>query len=319
MNVTLSYSGLNKLLFSPKLYYKHYILGEREESIDSWAIDGSIVDAYLTDQKIEDKFAIVPGTIPTESTKKLVYKIFKERDHEYVSTDLSSYQEDILNILKEINLHQALKTDAQRLEKILTDDAKNYFKFLCESEGKMVIDQETLDRNKARADLVKKDSVASSRLYLNGSTFKVEVLTQKMLSVELKKYPGITLRGIPDRVIIDNENKTITVIDIKTTSKGLDDFYSNTYGFYNYGLQSAIYVVLALGDPSMVDYRNYKVNFEFFVIDKYDDFCFFPISSALMSHNHSELELSLEKAVYHFKNNDFNRPYKYRSGIFVLS
>ncbi len=130
MNVTLSYSGLNKLLFSPKLYYKHYILGEREESIDSWAIDGSIVDAYLTDQKIEDKFAIVPGTIPTESTKKLVYRIFKERDLEYVSTDLSSYQEDILNILKDINLHQALKTDAQRLEKILTDDAKNYFKLL---------------------------------------------------------------------------------------------------------------------------------------------------------------------------------------------
>jgi len=249
MNVTLSYSGLNKLLFSPKLYYKHYILGEREESIDSWAIDGSIVDAYLTDQKIEDKFAIVPGTIPTESTKKLVYRIFKERDLEYVSTDLSSYQEDILNILKDINLHQALKTDAQRLEKILTDDAKNYFKFLCESEGKMVIDQETLDRNKARADLVKQDSMASSRLYLNGSTFKVEVLTQKMLSVELKKYPGITLRGIPDRIIIDNENKTITVIDIKTTSKGLDDFYPNTYEFYNYGLQSAIYVVLALGDP----------------------------------------------------------------------
>ncbi len=116
MNVTLSYSGLNKLLFSPKLYYKHYILGEREESIDSWAIDGSIVDAYLTDQKIEDKFAIVPGTIPTESTKKLVYRIFKERDLEYVSTDLSSYQEDILNILKDINLHQALKTDAQRLD-----------------------------------------------------------------------------------------------------------------------------------------------------------------------------------------------------------
>jgi hypothetical protein len=83
MKVTLSYSGLNKMLFSPKLYYKHYILGEREESVDSWAVDGSIVDAYLTDQKIEDKFAIVPGVIPTESTKKLVYRIYKQRDEEF--------------------------------------------------------------------------------------------------------------------------------------------------------------------------------------------------------------------------------------------
>lgn len=319
MNITLSYSGLNKLLFSPKLYYKHYILGEREESIDSWAVEGSIVDAYLTDQKIEDKFAIVPGTLPTESTKKLVYKIYKERESEHISNNLSDYHEDILKSLQDINLHQALKTDTQRLDKILTDDAKNYFKFLCDSEGKIVIDTETLEKGKAKADCVKQDAMASSRLHLNGSDFNNEVITQKMLSLQLKKYPGITLRGIPDRIIIDNKKKIITVIDIKTTSKGLNNFYPDTYEFYNYGLQSAIYVVLAHGDKFMEEYKNYSVNFEFFVIDKYDNFCFFPVSTALMSHNHSELDAALNKAMYHFNNSDFNRPYEYRSGIFVLS
>jgi hypothetical protein len=319
MNVTLSYSGLNKMLFSPKLYYKHYILGQREESVDSWAVDGSIVDAYLTDQKIEDKFAIVPGVIPTESTKKLVYKIYKQRDEEHVSTDLSAYSEDILDILIEINLHQSLKTDAQRLEKILTDDAKNYFKFLCESEGKIVIDMETLERNKARADMVKADAVASDRLKLTGSDFNYEVITQKMLQVALKKYPGVTLRGIPDRIVIDNKNKVIRIIDIKTTSKSLNDFYPDTYNFYSYGLQSAIYVVLVMGDSSMQEYKGYKLEFEFFVIDKYDDFCFFPISSALMSHNHDELEKAIQIATYHIQNEDYNRPYKFRTGIFVLS
>lgn len=319
MNVTLSYSGLNKLLFSPKLYYKHYILGEREESIDSWAVEGSIVDAYLTDQKIEDKFAIVPGILPTESTKKLVYKIYKERDSDNTSTNLSDYHISILENLKSINLHQALKTDEQRLIKILTDDALNYFKFLCESEGKIVIDSETLEKGKAKADCVKQDSMASARLHLNGSDFNTEVITQKMLSLKLKKYPGVTLRGIPDRIIIDNQKKIITVIDIKTTGKGLDKFYPDTYDFYRYGLQSAIYVVLAHGDESMKEFIGYKVNFEFFVIDKYDNFCFFPVSTALMSHNHSELDDALNKAMYHFNNSDFNRPYEYRSGIFVLS
>jgi hypothetical protein len=319
MNITLSYSGLSKMLFSPKLYYKHYILGEREESIDSWAVDGSIVDAYLTDQKIEDKFAIVPGVIPTESTKKLVYRIYKQRDGEHVSNDLSAYSEDILNILSEINLHQALKTDAQRLDKILTDDAKNYFKFLCESEGKIVIDTETLERNKARADMVKADAFAADRLQLGGSDFNFEVITQKMLKVDLKKYPGISLRGIPDRIVIDNKNKIVRIIDIKTSSKSLNDFYPDTYNFYNYGLQSAIYIVLVMGDPAMEEYRSYKLEFEFFLIDKYDDFCFFPVSTALMTHNHDELEKAIQIAKYHIENEDYNRPYKFRNGIFVLS
>ena len=39
----LSYSGLNKLLFSPKLYYKHYVLQQREEKLESYLIDGKVI------------------------------------------------------------------------------------------------------------------------------------------------------------------------------------------------------------------------------------------------------------------------------------
>ena len=30
----MSYSGLNKLVFSPASFYKHYVLGQKEDSID---------------------------------------------------------------------------------------------------------------------------------------------------------------------------------------------------------------------------------------------------------------------------------------------
>ena len=318
MSKKLSYSGLNKLLFSPKIYYRHYILGEKQDSIDSWAIEGSIVDAYLTDQKITDKFSVVPGNIPSESTKKLIYKIYKERNLENPSVDLLTYQEEILEGLREINLHQALKTDAQRLDKILTEDAKNYFKFLCESEGKIVTDVETLINGKFRADLVKDDSMSSARLCLAGSSFNKEVLTQQMFEHDLTNEYGFILRGIPDRIVIDHRNSTITIFDIKTTGKTLADFYPDTYEYLKYDLQSAIYSFLIKKNLVKDELKSYSVRFEFFVIDKYDQFCFFPVSHASMEHNMNKLKEALNKAKYHLSTEDFSRPYEFKDGIYNI-
>lgn len=314
---TLSYSGLNKILFSPKLFYAHYILGEREESIDSWAVEGSLFDCFLTDpETFNQRFAVVPGVIPTENTKKLVYRIYKERDEESVSTDLAVYREDILNVLKDINLHQALKTDEQRLEKILTEDAKNYFKFLCESEGKIVIDNEIYDRNKARAEMVRLDSMASHRMCLGEKLPHIEVLQQPHLEVDTTDKFGFKLRGIADRIIIDHYSKRITIIDVKTTSKTLADFYPDTYNFYRYDLQAAMYVYLVSFNPK---YRGYAISFEFFVVDKYDQFAFFPLSLDAMARNEQALLESLEIAKYHIENVDYTLPYQFRNGIFVIT
>lgn len=314
---TLSYSGLNKILFSPKLFYAHYILGEREESIDSWAVEGSLFDCLLTDpDTFHQRFAVVPGVIPTENTKRLVYRVFKERDEESISTDLGVYQDDILNVLKDMNLHQALKTDEQRLDKILTEDAKNYFKFLCEAESKIVIDNETLDRNKSRADMVRLDALANQRMYLSDAPEHIEVLQQPHLEVDTTDKFGFKLRGIADRIIIDHQAKKITIIDVKTTSKTLADFYPDTYNFYRYDLQAAMYVYLVSFNPK---YRGYGISFEFFVVDKYDQFAFFPLSLDAMARNERALLESLEIAKYHIENVDYTLPYQFRNGIFVIT
>ena len=125
----LSYSGLNKLLYSPALFYKHYILQQREEKLDSYLIDGKVIHCLLLDNgSFDEQFILMPSTLPTDNTRKLVDRIYDQVKE--APGLLENYTVEILEYLKEIKLHQSLKTDQQRLDKILTDDAKSYFEFL---------------------------------------------------------------------------------------------------------------------------------------------------------------------------------------------
>src|ERR1039458_6238553 len=75
-----SYSGLNKLLFSPRAWYKHYVLEEREEKLDSYLIGGKVVHALLllTEERFKEHFMILPGNLPTGNTRIVVDKVYKE-------------------------------------------------------------------------------------------------------------------------------------------------------------------------------------------------------------------------------------------------
>ena len=74
----LSYSGLNKLLYSPSLFYKHYILQQREDKLESYLIDGKVIHCLLLDDgSFDQQFILTPGTLPTGNTRSVVDKIFE--------------------------------------------------------------------------------------------------------------------------------------------------------------------------------------------------------------------------------------------------
>ena len=59
-----SYSSLNKLSFSPRAFYAHYILKQREEKPESFLIEGKLIHALLLEkEKFEDNFIISPSKI----------------------------------------------------------------------------------------------------------------------------------------------------------------------------------------------------------------------------------------------------------------
>ena len=98
-----SYSSLNKLLFSPSLFYKDYILLDREVRTDKHLIEGKLLHCLLFEpESFDQKFNLVPGKTPSDN----VIKVLKDMSLHTDAETLASCEDFvILDSLKELNLY----------------------------------------------------------------------------------------------------------------------------------------------------------------------------------------------------------------------
>lgn len=318
----LSYSGLNKLLFSPTLYYKYYVLQQREEKLESYLIDGKVIhNLLLDDGGFEKNFILLPSNLPTGNSRLVIDKVFevhKNGGSADIST-LAQYPQDILEILKNINLHQSLKTDEQRLAKIITEENINYFEFLKLKGSKDLIDSETLQRCNEAVDVLKNNSVITDLL----GTYRSEMENSKIYNeLELSLDSSILLRpfglkGIVDNIKVDYDGKTVYINDLKTTGKTISDF-KETIEYYNYNLQAAIYHRLVQEKLKDIISTDWNIVFNFIVIDKYMQVYAFKVSKATMMSWLDILNKKLDEAEWHYKNRKYNLPFEFETSQVVL-
>ena len=302
-----SYSGLNRLLYSPKLFHSHYILQQREEKLDSYLIEGKVIHCLLLDsENFEKQFVVSPLSLPSDNPKIVVDRVFKyAQETNSLDQELRSFELQILDILKEINLYQSLKTDGQRIEKLITDQTVSYFDFLKQKGKKDVLDTETYSRCLESVQILRQNPevVEALDLYRNsGGT----VYSEHPIQIDLPGYP-FGLKGIIDNFIVDENNKTIVINDLKTTGKTVAEF-AETVEYYNYWLQASIYKKLIAGKFAIDG--TWKVKFNFIVIDKYKQTYVFPVSDETMNKWYlTGLSNALAKAKYHYEKRDFSLPY----------
>jgi|688.fasta_scaffold142222_4 hypothetical protein len=322
----LSYSGLNKLLFSPRLYYRHYILQQREEKLDSYLIDGKVIHNLLLDDGSFDKnFILLPSTLPTGNSRLVIdrlhklllnQKLFDEKEGIQL---LNHYTIEILEILKQINLHQSLKTDEQRLAKIITEENISYFEFLKLKGSKDLIDNETLQRCNEAVDALKNNSIVTELL----GTYRSEMENTKIYNeLELSLDSSILLRpfglkGVVDNIKVDYDAKTVYINDLKTTGKTISDF-KETIEYYNYNLQAAIYHMLVKEKLKDIINADWNIVFNFVVIDKYMQVYAFEVSKVTMMFWLDVLNKKLDEAEWHYKNNKYNLPFEFETSRVVL-
>lgn len=316
-----SYSSLNKLLHSAQGFYKWYILREREDGLASHLLEGKAIHCLLLEEKqFHKQFAIIPGSVPGVSNKKIVeamYKLWKVNGNP--KDKLKDYEVQILDWLKKDNLHQSLtddkdmtkagaKTgDQKRMEKVLTLKSVAYFDYLKSSEGKDVIDQAAFDRCKEAVDIIKDNKVVTDLLQIGNEYELLEVHNEKQLSCALSKYP-FGLKGIVDNYVIDHSARKVYINDLKTTGKTLREF-KDTVEYYKYWMQGAIYARLILANHPEV--KDYEIVMHFIVIDKYNQVYPFPVSVKSMLDWQSQLDEVLEIAKYHYTNKDYTLPYEF--------
>jgi len=313
-----SYSGLNKLLYSPALFYSHYVLNQREDSTDPHLVGGRVLHCLLFEpEKYDEQFISLPGKLPTASQKEIIDNIFKIHcSIENNSLLLEDYSQDILTLLLTANLYQALKTDQQRLDKILTEENKEYFEFLKQSQNKTIVDQPTLDGCKVQVEVLKNNQDVRALLQLDKTEedTHIEIYNELHIKMDHPKLP-FGLHGVLDNIVIDNDSKTIFINDLKTTGKSIGDF-PDAVEYYKYWIQGAIYFILA-ADKFLKDLPNketWNIKITFIVIDKYNLVYPFQVSDKTMDKWNDDFLDIIAIAKWHYENKKYNLPYDLANG-----
>ena len=312
----LSYSGLNKLLFSPALFYNHYVLGQRDDTEDKNMVEGKLIHCLLLKpESFDDEFVLSSVNVPSDNPKKLLQTLFAHYK-ELKSTgdpreDLHEFSNAIIDILVDMNLYQSLKTDAQRLDKIITEDHVAYWDYMKKAEGRTVIDHDTHAFATAVVDKIKSKPVVMDVMGFFGDSMNG---VTKQNEIELAKFDEeflFGLRGFVDNLVFDNMNKEIRVNDLKKTSKDIGSF-TDSIEYFRYWMQAAIYYMLVehvyLSQPA---YADYKISFRFVVVDPYMQIAPIRVSDETMQEWLVKTKEKIAQANYHFENKSFELPYEF--------
>jgi len=321
---SFSYSSLNKLLYAPNIFYKEYVLKDREIKTDAHLIEGKLTHYLVLDSaQFSDRFMVATSSIPTGNTKEVVDVIYELSDKTQ-DLPLEYYGPEILETLKVINLHQKLVDDKKpdnngnqltgdqkRLDKILTNEAKEYFNYLKVKKGKDIIDSDTLDKCTRAAQALKDNATIVSLLGLDkvhdGKKLGIYNELEAEATLEGRNF-GI--KGIIDNMVVDVANKTVTINDLKTSSKSIKDF-PESVDYWNYWLQAAMYKKLATSFLKDIIDDTWTIDFNFIVVDKYNQVYPFKVSNESMEAWTKKLEDSLIEATYHYENRDYTLPFKF--------
>ena len=317
-----SYSSLNKLLWNPQVFYQMYVLGLKEEKLDAHLVQGKLIHLLLLEpEKFAENFMMSPSKLPGDSLRQVIDRVF--RHHTELSRNgdprekLEEFDGAILDIMKDMNYFQNLKTDQQRLDKILTPEAMSYWAFLKIKGNKTLVDEETYKFCQSAVDIVKTNKEICTLIGCDLSEFEnKEVMNEQtfILDVPNKDY-GI--KGIIDNLVIDHDAKVIYVNDIKTTSKDLKDF-PESIEYYSYWLQAVMYLsAVGMSYGSLVD-QGYQLKFHFVVIDRTYQTYAFPVSSTTLNNWLDKFKTSLDTAEWHYKNRSYDLPLQFAKREVVL-
>ena len=327
-----SYSGLNTLLTSPRTFYNDYVMDNKTKSFGKHLLEGTLIHfLILEDENFKDSFIVTPGLLPGSTNLELAEHIYAmvlrevnekldEGMYAEVNTDLSHYRSEILQYLIDIDKHQSLKDtkdgkgDDKRMAKVCDQRTLDYFEFLCEAEGKTIIDSELLARCKERADIVKSDPNTRALLGLDiiSDQTKTMVYNELHIKCPMPNLP-FDFHGTIDNMVVDLDAKKVYINDLKTSGKSLVNF-EESVEFYNYWLQASMYIKLAKYFLRDVIDHSWEIEFRFIVFDKYNQLYPFKVRNSTLESWKEKTNKAIAQAIWHYENKDFTLPYDYAVG-----
>jgi hypothetical protein len=287
-NFKFSYSSLLKLINNPKVFREEYVYGNKDTRTASYFDIGKLIHCMVLEpEMVEKRYIRLLNEMAEGNTKDCVKHVFDYACTNNKGKDLTNYSSQILAYLQLVNLHQSLKTDQQRIDKICTEAACEYFETLFKANtlSLEIVSNDHFIIAMEKAQAIMNDEYSNLLLkHLNKGDEWVNELELEVPKDKLKTDYG--LKGIIDRIKFNNEKKEIFITDIKSSSKTLDEF-KDSANKYMYPLQAVIYKKL-LESFIEGDIKEWKIYIHFTVVDKFNNVYSFPLSEETLS-EHTKL------------------------------
>ncbi len=258
-------SRLGDLDHSPLYYKKRKEASEEEKSV--YMSFGSMVDCLLTTPgQFDNEYYVSSGALPSDSIKAVIDGVYSELEGNFneVFTGLEEFSEKIVEHSKYLNYGQSWK-EATLIKKIL-DNGSDYFSELISSAGKEIISPEDYDQAMSCAEALQTNDF-TKEYFRNDFVVSADAPTEVLFQVPLVwTIGGYICKGLIDVLFVDHNDKSITIVDLKTTAKSVYAF-EHSYIKYRYYLQGGLYYsgvkdLVTLSDP----FPNYTVKNPLFVV-----------------------------------------------------
>lgn len=318
-----SYSSLNKLLWNPAAFYQMYVLGLKEEMTESYIVQGKVIHTLLLEpEKFDDQYIVSPSKLPSDNIRAIIDRVFKHHQELAKNGDtrdsLGQFATAIIDIMVDMNFYQNLKTDQQRLEKVITDESLLYWNYLKSLSGKTLVSYDMLEFCKNAVEIVKTNQEVCDLLGYGTTSFDLKDIHNEKY-MEISKLPNrpFGMKGIIDNLVVDHEQKVVYINDVKTTSKDLVNF-PESIEVFNYWMQAAIYFqMVCLEYKDLLD-AGYTVEFRFIAIDRMFQTYPFLVSNETMYNWVDRFHKELDKAHWHYENRSYGLPYDLENKLVVL-
>lgn len=237
----ISQSQLKLLLVNPTLFNT---VREPESFYEEKRhfVIGSAVDCLLTQPHEFEKEYHVTSTEskPTSVVMNIIHRVYEGLKESYptdftsghLNKSLRAWPQRIIEACDEEDYY-ATWNEGSRLAKIYT--WQNYFEDLFNAEGKQVLSQE------------EKDIIDSVVMSLTSNDLTVNYVKKRdwdmryvYQNVEYFEFEGVRCKALLDLVIVDDKNRTLQPVDIKTVGDYTQNF-SKSVRKRRYDIQAAYY------------------------------------------------------------------------------
>lgn len=253
---SLSQSALAQYAAKGPRAIKDMLEGKRFEA--GFLDKGSLLDTlvFFGEDGVKSRFAfIATDGYPPQSVKSIVEYIYNAVGG--IVRNFNAVADNV--ILDAARIHEfQQRWKEETTIKHIREKGTKYFDFLKANAGKTILSKEDL-KNAVLALRAMEENPYTSYLFKNSP--QREVLTQL-------KFEANGLKMMADWIVVDHGNKTIRIIDLKSTGKSRDDFEKSFIQF-GYYLQATMYSQILKDVISKDDYfKSFTVlPFQFLVIN----------------------------------------------------